>query len=143
MKVKVPAVRRARIEMIPLIDVIFLLLVFFIYAMLSMTVHRGLPVKLPFAAKAGPAKDVHIAVTVSADGSLALDKQPVDLAGLIAGLTARFAQDKKTPVYIYGDRRASYQRIIQVFEAVRKSGFDRVSLQVRPGEGPEKKVKPR
>jgi biopolymer transport protein ExbD len=141
-KVKVPAFRGARIEMIPLIDVIFLLLVFFIYAMLSMTVHRGLPVKLPFAEKTGPTRDVHIAVTVSAEGTLALDRHPVDLPGLIAGLKARFNQDKKTPVYIYGDRRASYQRIIEVFEAVRKSGFDRVSLQVRPVKD-QNKVRPR
>jgi biopolymer transport protein ExbD len=141
-KVKVPAVRRARIEMIPLIDVIFLLLVFFIYAMLSMTVHRGLPVKLPSAAVAGPAQDVHIAITIKADGSLALDKHPVDLDGLIAGLKARFATDKKTPVYIFGDGATHYQRIIEVFEAVKKSGFDRVSLQVRPARDQEK-VKPR
>ena len=44
--------RRARIEMLPLIDIVFLLLVFFIYAMLSMAVHRSLPVSLPVSAMA-------------------------------------------------------------------------------------------
>lgn len=142
MKVKVPAARRARIEMIPLIDVIFLLLVFFIYAMLSMTVHRGLPVKLPLASGAGQAQDKHIAITIQADGALALNKTPVDLAGLAAGLKARYAADKKQPVYIFGDQKTHYQRIIEVFEAVRKSGFGRVSLQVRPVEV-RRKVRPR
>ena len=47
MRVNLGARRRARIEMLPLIDIVFLLLVFFIYAMLSMAVHRGLPVALP------------------------------------------------------------------------------------------------
>ena len=52
MKVQLPAPKKARIEMLPLIDIVFLLLVFFIYAMLSMAVHRGLPVELPLSATA-------------------------------------------------------------------------------------------
>ncbi|MBU0515035.1 MAG: biopolymer transporter ExbD [Proteobacteria bacterium] len=140
MKVKVTAARRARIEMIPLIDVIFLLLVFFIYAMLSMTVHRGLPVKLPLAGDARQAQDRHIAVTIHADGALALNKSPVDLRGLVAGLKAKYAADKKQPVYIFGDQKTPYQRIIEVFDAVRRSGFSHVSLQVRPSRP---KVRPK
>jgi biopolymer transport protein ExbD len=49
MKIHLPATKKARIEMLPLIDIVFLLLVFFIYAMLSMAVHRGLPVELPLS----------------------------------------------------------------------------------------------
>ena len=49
---KVPSgylgIKKPRIEMLPLIDIVFLLLIFFIYAMLSMAVHRSLPVSLPF-----------------------------------------------------------------------------------------------
>ena len=52
MKVALPERRKGRIEMIPLIDIVFLLLVVFIYAMLSMAVHRGLPVVLPSSAAA-------------------------------------------------------------------------------------------
>jgi biopolymer transport protein ExbD len=52
MKVNVPRGRKTRIEMIPLIDIVFLLLVFFIYTMLSMAVHRGLPVILPTSSTA-------------------------------------------------------------------------------------------
>ena len=47
MKIMLRNKKRARIEMLPMIDIVFLLLVFFIYAMLSMAVHRGLPVNLP------------------------------------------------------------------------------------------------
>ena len=47
MKVNLRVAKKARIEMLPLIDIVFLLLVFFIYTMLSMAVHRGLPVVLP------------------------------------------------------------------------------------------------
>ena len=51
MKVTIPTRPRSRIEILPLIDIVFLLLVFFIYAMLSMAVHRGVPVDLPLSSE--------------------------------------------------------------------------------------------
>ena len=50
--------------MIPLIDVVFLLLVFFIYSMFSMTIHRGLPVNLPTASTATVDKKTFITITL-------------------------------------------------------------------------------
>ncbi len=47
MKINLPAPGKPRIEMLPLIDIVFLLLVVFIYSMLSMSVHRGLSVTFP------------------------------------------------------------------------------------------------
>ncbi|MFN2368934.1 MAG: ExbD/TolR family protein [Desulfurivibrionaceae bacterium] len=64
MKINLPRKRKARIEMLPLIDIVFLLLVFFIYAMLSMAVHRGLAVDLPVSAAAAPEKELILSVTV-------------------------------------------------------------------------------
>ena len=52
MKLMINTSKKARIEMLPLIDIVFLLLVFFIYAMLSMAVHRGIPVSLPVSSTA-------------------------------------------------------------------------------------------
>ncbi len=52
MKLQLALPKKPRIEMLPLIDIVFLLLVFFIYAMLSMAVHRGLPVELPLSTTA-------------------------------------------------------------------------------------------
>ena len=70
MKVNVQPAKKARIEMLPLIDIVFLLLVFFIYAMLSMAVHRGLPVILPTSSTAKIEKNLIISVTVKADGTI-------------------------------------------------------------------------
>ena len=63
MKVSFPKGRSPRIEMLPLIDIVFLLLVFFIYAMLSMAVHRGMPVILPTSSTAEIDKELIISVT--------------------------------------------------------------------------------
>ena len=139
MKIARKSTRKARVEIIPLIDVTFLLLVFFIYAMLSMTVHRGLPVSLPQATAARVVKDKHIAITVMPDDRLFLDKQAVDLVHLQASLEARFHKNPKMPVLIFGDAKANYQRIMDVLSAIRKSGYTKVSLQSRPKTGPRPK----
>ena len=60
--------RRARIEIVPVIDVVFLLLVFFMMASLSMTVYRGLPVNLPRASTGTEARSESAAITVTREG---------------------------------------------------------------------------
>ena len=74
MKISLPTSKKARIEILPLIDIVFLLLVFFIYAMLSMAVHRGLPVDLPTSQTAKIDKKLILSVTIKADGSTFLDE---------------------------------------------------------------------
>ena len=64
MKIKIRDTRKVRIEMVPMIDCMFLLLVFFIYAMLSMAVHRGLPVNLPASSTVKIDKKLILAVTI-------------------------------------------------------------------------------
>ncbi|MBW1898638.1 MAG: biopolymer transporter ExbD, partial [Deltaproteobacteria bacterium] len=64
MKLCLETKRKARIEMLPLIDIVFLLLVFFIYAMLSMAVHHGLPIDLPISSSAEIDKKLVLSITV-------------------------------------------------------------------------------
>ena len=74
MKVALPARRKSRIEMIPLIDIVFLLLVVFIYTMLSMAVHRGMPVALPTSAATEIEKNLVLSVSIEQDGTVYLDE---------------------------------------------------------------------
>ena len=62
--------KKPRIEMLPLIDIVFLLLVFFIYAMLSMAVHRSLPVSLPVSSSAEISTELNVAITVNHSGEI-------------------------------------------------------------------------
>jgi biopolymer transport protein ExbD len=66
-------VKKPRIEMLPLIDIVFLLLVFFIYAMLSMAVHHSLPVSLPVSSAAGIDTELSITIAVRRNGEIFLD----------------------------------------------------------------------
>ncbi len=129
MKVSLPTSRRARIEILPLIDIVFLLLVFFIYAMLSMAVHRGLPVNLPTSRSAEIDQKLILSVTLKADGSLYVDKQAVNQANLVDTLK-NLSRDAKQPgVLLFADHTIDYQSLFQVLDQIRQAGISRISLQ--------------
>ena len=136
MKIKSVHHRSPRIEMLPLIDVVFLLLVVFIYAMLSMAVHRGLPVALPASAAAQPETEAVIAITVRANGDIFVDREPVPLADLRGVLLRLCAEDKQMGVLLFADRQLPYQALFQVLDRVQQAGLHRVSLQADPEQGP-------
>jgi len=129
MKVRIKTNHQVRIEMIPLIDIVFLLLVFFIYAMLSMAVHRGLPVALPTSATASIEKKTILAVTVKADGSIFVDKEPVALSQLAAVLKTKAAEKHGAGVLLFADRSLVYQKLFRVLDQIRTAGLNNVSLQ--------------
>lgn len=129
MKVHIGTQRKSRIEMLPLIDIVFLLLIFFIFAMLSMAVHRGLRVDLPLSTTAEIDKQLLVSITVKSDGSVYLDKVPVDLDDLKAALQAKSRQEKVSGVLLFADRNLSYQALFQVLDRIRSAGLSRISLQ--------------
>ncbi|OQY02210.1 MAG: biopolymer transporter ExbD [Desulfobacteraceae bacterium 4572_123] len=128
MKIQLP-VKKARIEMLPLIDIVFLLLVFFIYAMLSMAVHRGMPVDLPVSETVQVDKKLILSVTVNADEAIYVDKQRVDLDNLTAVLKARAGGSEQPGVLLFADRVLPYQKLFQVLDKIRLAGLTRISLQ--------------
>jgi len=79
MKIKQTVQKKARGEMIPLIDSMFLILVFFVYAMLSMVVHKGISVNLPEAATSVVSKEEYIAVSITMDGQKVFNKSDFSL----------------------------------------------------------------
>jgi biopolymer transport protein ExbD len=129
MKVQLPAAKKARIEMLPLIDIVFLLLVFFIYAMLSMAVHRGLPVELPLSATAEIDKKLILSVTVKADETIYMDKEQVALANLTQVLRSKAGTTREPGVLVFADRALQYQMIYNVLDKIRQAGLSRISLQ--------------
>src|SRR5215510_5165289 len=82
MRLRARAPKKARIEIIPMIDVVFFLLVFFMMTSLAMTIYRGLPVSLPEAASGDRAAAETASITVSKDGQTYLNREPVALPDL-------------------------------------------------------------
>jgi biopolymer transport protein ExbD len=129
MKIGLEIRKKTRIEMLPLIDIVFLLLVFFIYAMLSMAVHRGLPVNLPFSSTAKVDKKLVLSVTLKQDGTIFVDKEPVAMRNLTEVLKVKSIHGKEIGVLLFADRNISYQDIFRVLDRIRMAGISRISLQ--------------
>ena len=138
---KVPSsylgIKKPRIEMLPLIDIVFLLLVFFIYAMLSMAVHRSLPVSLPVSSTAQIDTEQSLTVSVLQNGEIFLDKERLSLEELQAVLqdkAQKAADGKAVQVDLFADEALSYQELYRVLDIIRTAGISNVSLQAG---GPE------
>ena len=133
---KVPSsylgIKKPRIEMLPLIDIVFLLLVFFIYAMLSMAVHHSMPVSLPVSSTAQIDTEQILTVTVMQNGEIFLDKTKISLEDLEFVLQdrAQNARDgKDVQVDLFADEALSYQELYRVLDIIRTAGISNVSLQ--------------
>lgn len=129
MKLDTHYMKKARIEMIPLIDVIFLLLVTFILFTMSMTVHRGVPVALPTASTGTIEKKNVIDISVRQDGSLFIEGEKILLPRLAVRIAALHRNAPEKIVLISGDRKTSYEVMVAVMDAVRKAGIAEVSLE--------------
>jgi len=129
MKIHLNTNRKTRIEMLPLIDIVFLLLVFFIYAMLSMAVHRGLPIQLPTSSSVKIDKNLVLSVTVKADGTIFIDKEKIAPKKLTKALQMKAKGEKEPGVLLFADRSLAYQKLFRVLDQIRNSGISRISLQ--------------
>ena len=136
MKLNLYKTKNPRIEMLPLIDVVFLLLVFFIYAMLSMAVHRGLPVVLPDSSTAKIDKKLVLSVSIKSDGSIHIDKQQVALEDLAETLKVRAMHETDPGVLLFADRDISYQKLFKVLDQIQTAGIQRISLQAESEKTP-------
>jgi biopolymer transport protein ExbD len=122
--------KKARIEIIPLIDVIFFLLATFVLFTLALNKSNGLPVRLPDAAtgeKRDPANSVTI--TVTAEGTLAWDKDPVTMQEFLDRLQQYKIREANPKVLINGDQEAMFSQAIYAFDEVRKAGIQKVYIE--------------
>ncbi len=125
--------RRARIEIIPLIDIIFFLLATFVMVSLSMVKNRGIAVNLPAAATGAPQEHTESAtISIRADGTLFFNKQAVDEIQLEAALQQLLRENSDPRIYIRGDTKAAFGNAIAALDAVRKLGITKVAIETQP-----------
>ncbi|MGN0846059.1 MAG: ExbD/TolR family protein [Kiritimatiellia bacterium] len=122
--------RGARLELTSLMDVMFLVLVFFIYAVFDMAVHRGMKVDLPAAAGVHE-RGERIVVTVDAQDGLQLNGRALERAALVAEVARLVKVKPELPVLIAGDRKASLGAGIELLAELKASGVEKASFQVR------------
>jgi biopolymer transport protein ExbD len=125
--------RKARIEIIPMIDTVFFLLVFFMMASLSMTVHGGIPVNLPKAAKAEAAR-APVSISISREDVIYLEREAIEPAQLTARLQERVRTEPEVSVVIEADTDARHGRVVDVMDAARLAGISKMAIAVTPRE---------
>ncbi len=122
----------ARMEMTSLMDVMFLVLVFFIYSIFNMSIHRGVKVDLPDA-RGAEEKGERIVITISPDDSLQLNGREMGRAEIVAKVAAARDgddPDRDAPVIISGDRASSLGVGIGLLSELKAAGVRHVSFQV-------------
>lgn len=127
--------RKARIELIPLIDVMFFLLASFIVVSLSMVHQKGIKVDVPAAASGEVNRKEFTSVAITAEGKLFLDKRSVTREELLAALQQISRRPEEPRLYISADRQASHGDVVAVLDATRLAGLHKVSFETRPPDG--------
>jgi len=125
--------KKARIEIIPLIDIMFFLLASFMLASLSMMRLQSIKMDLPTAtvAKRDFKPDI-VNVGVDKVGNVYIDKKMVSMVDLQNFLSNRYRINTNVPVYISGDKDATHGMIINVLDLVRRQGIQKVSFAIAP-----------
>ncbi|HEY9895468.1 MAG TPA: biopolymer transporter ExbD [Candidatus Sericytochromatia bacterium] len=108
-----------QLNILPMIDVIFALLTFFILSTLSLTRSEGLPVNLPKAATAQSQSSSQIVVTLNQQGQLTLNRQPAQLGDLQTRIRALMGKNPNAVVVINADERVSHGQVIAVMDRLR------------------------
>jgi len=123
-----PPEERPQLMIIPMIDIIFFLLVFFMMSMLSMVVQKSMPLTLPQAESAKVSMTRNIPVTITADGGIYYERDLMSLRDLTARLTEDAAHGEDISVILRGDAAASYGTVVQVMDVVKRLGIEKVYI---------------
>lgn len=111
--------RPFQINIVPMIDVIFAVLTFFILATLVLSREKGLPVNLPDAATAS-SQQATLTVTINASGDLFLNQEPITLDGLNGGVEAKLDPKVSSLVVIRADAAVPHGRVVAVMDRLRR-----------------------
>ncbi|MFZ0434711.1 MAG: biopolymer transporter ExbD [Chthoniobacterales bacterium] len=133
MQIPSPRVRRrARIEIIPLIDIMFFLLATFMMVSLSMIQNKALPVRLPSASSSVPQEHKEdVTLTVTESGRYAWNKEPLGLPEIIGRLAQLKASNPDAKVFIHGDGEARFASVVALLDETRKAGVTRIAVETR------------
>ena len=134
MRIQTRNLKKARIEIIPMIDTIFFLLVFFMISTLSIAQYRGMPVNLPKAGSGQQAPAESAAITIDNQGRLFVDKEPVEKAMLGDLLRRHLAQNADLLVVINADDGVEHGRVVEVMDIARNANVAKMAIAVKPKE---------
>lgn len=122
-----------RIELVPLIDVIFCILTFFLLAGLQGTKQQAISVDIPSATSGTPAARELLMVSLNDAGQLFLEQQPMLIPGQLIEAVKQYRQARpNSSIVLYASKQVSYNKVVEVLDALRGVAGDRVALATLP-----------
>ncbi len=124
-----------QINIVPMIDVIFALLTFFILSALYLNHSAGLPVNLPKAATAQTQTQNEIVVTIDQQGNLYLNRQPISIDQLQGQVKSLVGNNSQAVVTVNADERVTHGQVIRVMDQLRQIPGVRLAIAAQQPEG--------
>ena len=125
--------KKARIEIIPMIDVMMFLLVFFVLISVNVIPALGIKTQQPNSSQAQQlkTKDVQVVVTLGKENAIQVDGKDIDLKNLTAAVQQKAGKTDQISVIVNSDKGAEVQTLVDVMDEIKKSGLGKVSLAAR------------
>ena len=112
--------RPPEVNVVPLIDVIFAILTYFIMTSLTLSRTEGLAVNLP-GASSGKAQDqTKIVISIDAQGAVALNRKSIDPTTLVSQIKSSIVKDQLTMVVINADEKVGHGRVVEIMDTVQQ-----------------------
>lgn len=132
------SLKQPELMIIPMIDIMFFLLVFFMLGTMYMIELKTIPIKLPVANHVSVETKSNFAVTIKADGSLWLADQATDIASLIMQAQLENKNNPNFAIIIRADQATDYGKVIMILDRLKGAGITRIGLATEQGAGNER-----
>lgn len=119
---------KPKLMIIPMIDIIFFLLVFFMMSMLSMVVQKSVPINLPSSQTAKVDIQKKVPITVTADGSIYVEQTKITIDGMIKYLQIEQGKGTEMTVVLRGDKAAQYGTFVQVLDTLKQMKITKIAI---------------
>ena len=128
--------KKARIEIIPLIDIMFFLLASFMMVSLSQVHMKGMKVNLPTGVSGETQnKREYVSLSVDKDGYFYFDKEHIEFDKVLPKLQAIYATSPDAKIFVRGDRDALHGNVIRLLDQIRSSGYNRIAFEIKSEAG--------
>ncbi|WNC69683.1 biopolymer transporter ExbD [Thalassotalea nanhaiensis] len=122
----------ATIDMTPMLDIVFIMLIFFIVTT-SFVKEAGIDVQKPKAANASKKPSANIFIAVRENGEIWMDKRVVDVERVSANIEKLLAEQPTDIVIIQADKKAEHGIVVKVMDAIKDAGIDKISIAAASG----------
>lgn len=123
------------LNIIPMIDIMFFLLVFFMLSTIYMVEQKTIPVNLPQATSATIDNKTNFTVTLKDDGSIYLEDQQTDIQTLLMQATKEQKNNPSFAIIIRADKDINYDKVVSFIDTLKKAGITRFGLATNGAGG--------